>query len=166
MSELNKDYRRIAKEAAKRMADDYDALFNLDTMPFTIIEKVIVKRDIDALINVVKRTGDILDSNRYGLKSELENNEAYTSALTDLAQKRVRLKIPKKKNNILQKNINRVRSLTYGLNSHILLRSILDSIPEARENVPAEVRVMLESIETVLENVLNTMLNDLEREWK
>jgi hypothetical protein len=52
------------------------------------------------------------------------------------------------------------------LNSAILFRHILNSIPEVKEAAPAEVRVLLEGIETVAEVNLIGMLNDLENEWK
>jgi len=71
-----------------------------------------------------------------------------------------------KKKHITQKNIDRVRSLSYGLSSSLLLRSVLDSVPEAKGIVPSVIRITLEGIEADAEQTLNTMLNDLENEWK
>ena len=107
-----------------------------------------------------------MDSNQYGLKVELEENELYKAARTDLAQKRIKLKVRKRKGATIQKNIDRVCSLTYGLNSSILLRGILSTEPSLKKLVPAEIRVAIEGIETETEKTLTTMLNDLKGEWK
>jgi len=71
----------------------------------------------------------------------------------------------RKKKRIIQKNIGRVRSLSYGLSSAVLLRSVLDSSPEAKKIIPSELKIALEGIEASAEQTLNTMLNDLDGDW-
>ncbi len=169
-----------SKEIALQICDDFIAVFEARITidePFDIekIKKEAVKlplyqkalhRNIDALIEFFKTFGDILDNNNYGLKTTLENNELYKASRIDLAQKRIRLKMRKRKKFITQSNIDRVISLSYGLASTILLRGILKSSPEANRTVPPVVRITLESTETRGEKVMTVMLDDLENEWK
>ena len=167
---------RCPKETAEQIYKDYTSIWGGDIHKFivSIIQSVVVNHNLDALINFFKEIGGILDSNGYGLKAELQKNEAYKSYRMDVAQKRLKLKMRKKKATIIQENIYRVYLLTYGLNSSILLRGILKSIPKtilnsmpkAKRKVLAVIRVTLESIETETEKVLTAMLNDLENEWK
>lgn len=161
-----------SNEIAKRIYDDCTAIWGKDFgIIIRIVKSIFVNHDLDPLINFFKEIGDILDSNDYGLKAELQKNEAYKSYRMDVAQKRLRIKMGKKKSAIIQKNIDRVYSLTYGLNSSILLRAVFNSMakvkmPQAKKKVLAVIRVTLEKIETETEKVLNAMLNDLESEWK
>jgi len=77
------------------------------------------------------------------------------------------LKLKKdKKHSITQKNIDRTRTLSYGLNSSILLRGTVDALPNAQKIMPAIIKTTLESIESEAEKTLNTMVNDLDSEWK
>lgn len=165
---LKKAQQVCPEEVAMQIYDDFIALFGKDILKFTtsIIQRILSDRSADALIEFFKKFGDILDSNQYGLKVELEENELYKSARMDLTQKRVKLKVRKRKHVIIQKNIDRVCSLTYGLNSSILLRGILSTDPNLKRLVPAEIRITMEGIETETEKTLTTMLNDLKSEWK
>ncbi len=131
-----------------------------------ILQEIINKDSIDPVIVYLRKFGDILDMNRYGLKEGLEQSDVYKSHRTNLAQKRLKLKMSRKKKRIVQGNIDRVRSLSYGLSSTELLRSILDSVSEAERRTSVKARVALEGVETIAERILNTALNDLENEWK
>ena len=84
----------------------------------------------------------------------------------EVAQKRLLVQGDKKKKAIIQKNINRVMALTYGFNSSIVLRGILDSLPDNKKRIPALVRIGLEGIEALGEQTLSQLLDDLESEWK
>jgi len=165
---IKKTQQVCPKEVAMQIYDDFIALFGKDILEFAIslIQRTLSERSADALIEFFKKFGDILDSNQYGLKVELEENELYKAARMDLAQKRIKLKVRKRKGATIQKNIDRVCSLTYGLNSSILLRGILSTEPSLNKLVPAEIRVAIEGIETETEKTLTTMLNDLKGEWK
>ena len=156
------------ENVAMRIHDDCLEIWGTDINKFLapILHSVIIKHDLDSLINFFKGFGDILDSNNYGLKAELQNNELYESPRMDIAQKRLHLRMNRKNKSITQKNINRVLSLIYGLNSTIILRGILDSISTDKMRIPALVRVGLEGTETLGEQTLNQMLDDLEHEWK
>jgi hypothetical protein len=154
------------KETAGQIYDDFSALFPSDTVINSITQRVTRNHDIEPLIEFFRQFGDILDNNGYGLKMDLENDEVYKSSRMDLAQKKLKLKMGKKEKDITQRNIDRVSSLTYGLNSSILLRHILNSIPEVKSRVPTIIRVALESTETITEKMLTKLLNDLDKEWK
>lgn len=87
----------------------------------------------------------------------------------DLAQKRQKLHMTKKRKAITQKNINRVCALTYGLNSSILLRGVLRSLPKTNGKVNPNVRIVLiflEGIETLTDKFLTEALDNLENEWE
>ncbi len=158
-----------SKETAMRIYNDFTAIFvatNIIGFVMSLVEEIRQKHSADPLIKFFKKFGDILDSNDYGLKVELEKSDLYKSSRMDLAQKRVKIKLGKKKNSTTQNNIDRVRLLSYGLNSSILLRGVLDATPVGEGIVPAQIKVALESIESEAEKTLNTMLNDLENEWK
>lgn len=165
---LKKAQQACPEEIAMQICNDFIALFGKDIGTFTtsLIERIVSGRTIDAIVEFFKTSGDILDNNQYGLKVELEENELYRSSRMDLAQKRLKLKVRKKKGAIIQKNIDSVCSLSYGLNSSILVRSILSTNPKLKGLVPAEIRIAVEGIETATEKTLNTLLNDLDNEWK
>jgi len=174
---MNKIQREVANQKLKqicpeekgnKISDDFTALFGPDLKASAVlrIKKIVENCDIDILIDFFKKFGDLLDSNDYGLKIELENNEAYKSYRIDMAKKRLGLKLNKDRNAIIQKNIDRVYSLIYGLNSTILLKSILNSSPKVKEILPAQIKITLEGIEALAEQNLNIMLVDLENEWK
>lgn len=155
------------KEVTTQVAKSFGAMFG-DPIRFaiSITKKVISNRDVDPLIEIFKKFGDILDSINYGLKRVLADNEQYELTRTDLAQKRLQLKKSKKKNAIIQKNIDRVIVLIYGLNSSIIIRAILRSLPETKNTMLTPILVTLEGIEVETEKVLNKMLDDLGSEWK
>ncbi|OGO20712.1 MAG: hypothetical protein A2Z15_06340 [Chloroflexi bacterium RBG_16_50_11] len=159
---------KCPEKKALKIHDDFVALFgsDLQASAMSLIQKIVKDRDIDLLINFFKRFGDILDSNDYGIKVELENNDKYKSYSFDLAKKRLAIRKNKKESAIFQKNIDRVNNLVYGMNSTILLKGVLNSSSKTKEILPAQVKVFLEGIETLVEQNLNMMLNDLENEWK
>lgn len=156
------------EKIAKQIHNDFVALFGEDLATFAIslIQEITSKHDIQPLIEFFKDMGGILDTNNYGLKAQLKDNELYNSSRMDLSQKRLKLKMGRKKKATTQKNIHRVSVLTYGLNSSIILRGALNSVPEAKGVMPAVIKVTLESIETETEKILTQMLDDLENEWK
>lgn len=175
---INTLEREVASQKAKQLCpntiamhihDDCLEIWGTDINRFIapILHSVVIKHDPDPLIDFFKGFGDILDSNNYGLKAQLQNNEPYGSFQMDIAQKRLYLDATsRKKKSITQKNINRALSFIYGLNSSIILRGVLDSISTDEMRIPALVRVGLEGIETLGEQILNQMLDDLEHEWK
>jgi hypothetical protein len=157
-----------SNDTAIQIHDDFTEIFGVGIISLitTTLQEIVRKNSVDPLITFFKQFGDILDSNGYGLKAELENNDPYKSLRMGVAQRRLKLRIGKKRNRILQKNIDRVRSLSYGLNSSILFRSVLGSLPETKNKMLGESRVTLEGLESVAEQTLNTMLNDLDNEWE
>jgi len=153
-----------SKEIAMRIGDD---LVLLSTTMASFLLRFISNRDIDALIDFFKTIGNVADSNSYGLKVELTDNELYNSFRRDLAQKRIDLKMRKKKKAVVRENTYRVSALTYGLNSSILLRGILQAVPEGaiseEQRVKlVEIRIALEDIEPKGEKVLDLMLDNLD----
>jgi len=61
------------KEIAKQIHNDFVALFGEDLVTFAIslIQQISSKHDVEPLIEFFKNMGEILDSNSYGLKTEL-----------------------------------------------------------------------------------------------
>lgn len=160
---MNKSKQRCPDAIAQHIHDDFFAYFNPAMLGEIFCE--VLEGNIDPLLDFSRKFGDILDANGYGLKSELENIEPYKSTRLDLAQKRSNLHTSQKKNTIIQKNIDRLRSLTYGLNSSIVLREILRSIPQTTQPVRS-VLVVLEKTERIVERHLANGLKDIENEWK
>ena len=156
-----------SKEIAMQIYDDFISCFGTDIITYILdlAKEIIANRDIDALIKFFDRVSGIMDSNKYGLKAEIENSAIYKTSRLDLAQQRLKLK-KDKKHSITQKNIDRTRTLSYGLNSSILLRGTVDALPNAQKIMPAIIKTTLESIESEAEKTLNTMVNDLDSEWK
>lgn len=153
-------------EIATQIYKDFLEVFG-DIWSFTlnITNEIAQKHQIDPLVAFFKKVGDILDSNQYGLKNELQNNKAYKAANEDLMRKRVALNLGKKTKAIVQRNIDHAKEVSYGLNSSIILRGVLAE-PKYRELMPAQIKTTLEGIEAAIEKSLNAMLNDLEKEWK
>ena len=115
-----------SRDTAIQIHDDFVEIFgdNVVNPIRSVLQEIVHKNSVDPLIAFFKKSGDILDSNKYGLKMALEEDDLYKSSRTDLSQSRVRLKMSNKKKRTTQKNIDRVRSLSYGLNSSVILRSV------------------------------------------
>jgi len=170
-------------DIAGHIIDDLSALFGMGVTtnsPLNIadikkkaseiplIQRAIVNNDRGALVEYFKKWGGAFDSNKFGLKMILSLDDNYELARANLAQDRVKLKVrvSEEKNKIIQDNIDRVKDLSYGLNSFILLRSVLKSAPEQKqEKVPPETRIILESAEAISEKFLRIALDDLEKDW-
>lgn len=168
---ISKARQRCPKKIAMQIHNDCLDVWGTDFGQFIIpiIQSVIIKHDPDPLINFFKGFGDILDSNDYGIKKELERikeNDVYKKSYMDLKQKRLKLKFSKSKKKIIQTNINRIRDLSFGLSSSIILRGILNSIPKKQIRIPVQVRVGLENTETLTEKTLNDMLDNIDSRWK
>jgi len=129
-----------------------------------IFTDIVLNKDYNALIEYFNTVGQILDMHKVGLKFALIDNEEYKAAKLDLEQKRLRLK-PEKRHRFTQPNIVRVEQLSYGLNSHIILRGILVKVPEYIEETPTEIRRELEKAENDSETISKIMLDDLEGDW-
>lgn len=165
---IRKTKQPCPENVAMQIHDDCLAIWgaSLGRLIMPILWSVIMKHDPDPLINFFKGFGDILDSNKYGLKTELQTNELYKSFRINVAQERLHLSTDRKKRSITQKNIDRVLSLTYGLNSAIILRGVLDSISTGKTRIPAFVRIGLEGVEALGEKTSSQMLDNLEDKWK
>ncbi|MFC2047361.1 hypothetical protein ACFLTK_03710 [Chloroflexota bacterium] len=155
------------KGTAMRIYKDFVSLHG-DAFVFirNLIDNVVNKRDIDYLLSFFQNNADILDKNDCGLKIELSANKAYNDCHTGLAQKRAELKLKKEKKAIIQKNINRICLLTYGVNSYIIFRSISKTLPKESKQVFSGVFIVMESAETQLRTLFSRMLDDIEIEWK
>ena len=155
-SEIN-----LTKKAVLRICSDYtEALGDV----FSKMIDIILNKDYDALIQYCHTVGKILDANKVGLKIALVDNELYKAAKLDLEQKRLLLKLDKK-HKFTKPNIARVERLSYGVNSHAILRGIFAKYPEYMQGVAVEIRLALEEIENASESTLSTMLEDLEGDW-
>lgn len=163
---VRKSKQTHSRDIAKRVIEDMAEVHG-DLMTFfaSMLENVLEKHNIDYLINFFAKTAGIMDTEDYGLKAELSNNTAYTKLGLDLTKKRVRLRVRKKKRPLIEKNIDRICALTYGVNSSIIFREVVKALPEAK-SVPREIMVALESMESVMRKLLPKMLNDLDNEWK
>lgn len=156
------------EEIAIRIYDNFVATFggNIASIITNVIKGIVQKRNTDPLIEFFKKLGDILDSVSFGLKSLLVDDNLYKATLEDLAKKRLKVKGDKNKKATIQSNIARVRDLSYGLNSSVILRGVLSHLPPERLKLLSVIIVNLEGIEKSMETTLNAMLDDLENEWK
>lgn len=157
---------KVTPDKAKQVYGDFSNLYG-GFMAFikAMIENVVVNRNIDYMINFFKKTADVLDKNDCGLKSALLGNKSYEGVEIGLAQSRFRLKLNNKKKNILQKNIERICRLMYGVNSSIMFRGIVKSHPRISGDAPSEMMIVLESAEAEMRATLTKMLDDIEIEW-
>lgn len=157
-----------SSEKATQICNDFLSVFGSNVVKLIkeILQKLIDKGSVDSLIDFFTKLAGILDSNQYGLKVDLGDSKLYKSSRANLDRNRVNLKIKKKKKQIIQKNIDRVRLLSYGLNSSVILRNVLGLIPEEVQSVSSVLRITLEGIENAAEQSIRTMLDDLENEWK
>jgi len=154
--------RKAIEQITKDAVEIYGNLFSFIT---SMVDNVLGEGNIDYLIGFFAQFGDIMDAEDCGLKSELSETETYSKLNTDLAKKRANLEGRKRERDIVEKNIDRVRALTYGVNSSRVFREVLKSIPEAR-NLPRYIMVRLESMEAAMQRLLPKMLRTLDSEWK
>lgn len=125
---------------------------------------IVLNKDYNAWVKYFNTVGQILDMHKAGLKFALIDNEEYKATKSDLEQKRLRLK-PEKRHRFTQANIVSVEHLSYGVNSHIILRGILANPAGYVEVIPMEIRCELEEAENTSETILKIMLDDLEGDW-
>jgi hypothetical protein len=128
------------------------------------VVNIVLNKDYNAWVEYFNTAGQILDMHRVGLKLALIDNEEYKAAKLDLEQKRLHLK-PEKRHRFTQANIVSVEHLSYGVNSHIILRGILAKPADYVEVIPMEIRRELEEAENTSETILKIMLDDLEGDW-
>jgi len=151
----------ITKETAIEVFKDFgkvwdDCLSKLNSIP--------LNKQYDTLAIYINAVGKILDVNNVGLKFALIGNEAYKASRLDLEQKRLRLK-PVKRYKLTQTNIIRIGKLSYGVNSCIILRCMLEKFEGYAKGAPIEMRIRLEGIENYSAAILKAMLDKLEGDW-
>jgi hypothetical protein len=151
----------LAPTIVLQIGKDYERLLN-DFWGKLI--NIILNKDYGALVEYCDTVGQILDMHKVGLKSAVIDNEEYKAAKLDLEQKRLRLK-PEKRYRFTQANIVSVERLSYGVNSHIILRGVLANPAGYVEVIPMEIRRELEEAENTSETILKIMLDDLEGDW-
>lgn len=153
--------RKVIEQITEDAVEIYGNLFSFVT---SMVDNVLGEGNIDYLIGFFAQFGDIMDAEDYGLKAELSETQTYSKLNTDLAKKRANLERGKSEA-IIEKNVDRVRALTYGINSSRVFREIIKSNPEAK-NLPTEIMVKLESMEAAMQRLLPKMLRTLDSEWK
>jgi hypothetical protein len=151
----------LPEKTVLQIGSDYESVSG-DLL--SIVVNIASSKDYDALIKYFYTVAEILDMNKAGLKFALIDNERYKASKLGLEQKRLRLKVAKK-HRFIQPNIIRVERLSYGVNSHIILRGILAKYKDQAKEIPTEVWRTLEGIENASETILKVMLDDLEGDW-
>ncbi len=114
-------------------------------------------------VMLLEGIGNMVDNHNCGLKVALESNEVYKSLESELEQKRLMLKKPERKRRIIQDNIHKVRVLSYGINSTIILRNRLEGIPDIKNNIPVETLNHLQGAEIKAERIVNSILDNIEK---
>lgn len=147
---------------------DFIAFYPASQIGF-IIQEAFEKNNANPLINFYGKFGDILDANGCGLKLQLQSIPQYNDAQANLTSKSVTLRLRRKKLELVQSNITRVLKGGYGLNSGIVLRSMLKTIHPRNKSEDAalhSVIVGLEEIENIGREFLTYGLNHLDKKWK
>lgn len=141
--------------------------------PVPQIESIIqegVKRDNpDPLINFYEKFGETLDANNCGLKLQLQNIPQYNEALANLTSESVTLRLSPKKIRLIQSNIERLLEGVYGLNSGIILRSMLKTSQprnKSEGDVIHSAVLGLEQLENIGRQFLTYGLHHLDKKWK
>ena len=163
---VKKTHEQYSAESTKKLRSDFSEYIT-ESVPSLLkgfADTSNKERILDSLISFFVGISDILDSNDYGLKYDLSDCTTYANAMEDIAKKQHRL--DKKGRVLTQKNIRKVKLLTYGLNSVILFRQIYRSVPKFQEVVPLQFSMMLEGVERVAEKLLAEMLNNLDVDWQ
>lgn len=135
----------------------------------SLIQTGIKTNNADPLISFYKKFGDILDANNCGLKVQLQNTPAYNKALDDLTSKSVTLRFRTKKRELIQNNVNRVLDGGYGLNSGIILRSMLKTSHPRNKTEGDAMHILivgLENLENIGRAFLTYGLGHLDTKWK
>jgi len=151
----------ITKETAIKVFRDCgkvmdDCLSEINNIP--------PNKQYDTLAIYSEAVGKILDMNNVGLKSALIDNEVYKAYKLELEQKRLRLK-PVKRYKLTQTNIIRIEKLSYGVNSFIILRGMLEKFEGYIKGTPIEERIRSHGIENYSAAILKAMLEKLEGDW-
>lgn len=128
------------------------------------INSIPPNKQYDTLAIYSEAVGRILDMNNVGLKSALADNELYKASKLELEKKRLSLK-PVRRYKLTQWNIIRIEKLSYGVNSYIILRGMLEKFEAYTKGTPLEVRISLHGIEKVSAAILKAMLEKLEGDW-
>ncbi|MBI4188900.1 MAG: hypothetical protein HY529_06805 [Chloroflexi bacterium] len=162
-----KSKKPYSKELALRVHKAFIATFGTDVNSFkkSLTQKVIGDKNVDPAIDVYEQMGNILDFVGHGLKKDL-NDDKYTSWVKDVERKRLKIHCNKSKKEIVRKNINRIKVISYGLNSAIVVRSIIRHLPNNDNVAATRIGVYIEGLENEGAKILNQMLDQLDLEWK
>jgi hypothetical protein len=163
---IKKSKQTHSGDIAKRITRDAFEVFG-SSMPFiaSALQKESREIDIDYFITLFSKLADILDTENYGLKSELSGTQLYEKLNAVLTKKRVNLQVRKKQRILIEKNIDRIFTLTYGVNSFIIHKEIIKGVPESK-NLPRKMLMTIERVDTAMRELLPKLLNDLNNEWK
>ena len=163
---VKKSKQQHSKGIIKRITRDAYAVFS-SSMPSvaSAVRNESGEGDIDYLISIFSKLANILDIENYGLKSELSGTAPYEDLNADLAKKRVEIQARKRKRALIQKNIDRISALTYGVNSFIIHKEIIKSAPKSKQP-PVKMMMNIEAVDNAARKALPRFLNDLDKEWR
>lgn len=171
--DINKYERAIANKITqekfptntlKNIHNDFMGIINENTLISMFTD--LMNNNIDSTINFLKKFGDILDANGCGLKAKLDNYKPYQKTNLDLLHNRIRIHANSKKKHTIQENIDRLRSLIYGLNSAIILRNILKPLSESASLPIRIILITFEGIESICEKNLSHGLDNIDKKWE
>lgn len=163
---VKKSKQQHSENIIKRIARDAYAVFS-SSIP-SVASAVLNESgegDIGYLISIFTKLSNILDIENYGLKAELSGTAPYEDLNADLAKKRAEIQARKGKRALIQKNIDRISSLTYGVNSCIIHKEIIKSAPKSKRP-PVKMLMAIEAMDNAARKALPRFLNDLDKEWK
>ncbi|MBI4180510.1 MAG: hypothetical protein HY528_01100 [Chloroflexi bacterium] len=156
-----------SKKLAEQVRKGFITTFGTDVRDLQkeLVKKVIDDKDIDPAIVIYEKMGNILDYIGYGLKKDL-NEDKYNDWVKDLEHKRLKIYVNKKKREIIRKNINRIKAISYGLNSAVVLRSIIRNLSVSDKQISMRIGIYLEGLENTGATMINQMLEQLDVEWQ
>jgi hypothetical protein len=161
---VKKSKQRHSSGIIKRVAGDAYAVFS-SSMPSFAAAVESGEGNIDYLIGIYSKLANILDIENYGLNSELSGTVPYEQLHADLARKRGEIQAGKRKTELIQKNIDRISALTYGVNSYIIHKGIIKSAPKSKQP-PVKMMMNIEAVDNAARKALPRLLNDLGKQWK
>jgi len=157
-----------SKNVKTHILDDFVAFYPTSKVGL-VLREALENNNIDPLINFYSKFGDVLDANGCGLKDQLQSIPQYNNAIANLTSKSVTLRLSRKKVDLIHANVSRLLKGGYGLNSGIVLRSMMKTIRPRSTNEEAALHTVivgLEEIENIGREFVTYGLDHLDKKWK
>ena len=153
----------FSKGLATKVREAFKNYFGTDMESFNKQKQkeVVQEKNIESLVGLYSSVGNILDYVGNGLKRDLISNE-YRVWSDDVDHKWQAIKNNNKKKEVIRKNCELIRSLSYGIGSAIIIRQIIRNLPVSDNTAAQKIGIYIEGLERDGDSLINQMVGKID----